>query len=292
MVRPEKQFQPAAYQPGIKLGDGLLLLNILTAILVLAITFLPANVLRIILGIPFLLFFPGYALVAAIFTRREGMGGIERVGYSFVLSIVLVPFIAYILNYTSWGIRLEPIIYSVASFIFITSIVAWLRRRRLVTHERFDVYLQMTVSGWHRVGVKTLTIIIAIAMLGTLGTLVYTQITPKEKESFTEFYMLGPLGTAAAYPLDVKVGEESTLTVGIINHEGKETSYRIELIVNSQKVSDIGPVAILDEEKWETEVRFEAQRAGVNQKVELLLYKDHEVQPYLEPLHLQINVTE
>ena len=124
---------------------------------------------------------------------------------------------------------------------------------------------------------------IAIAMLGTLGTLAYTQITPKEKESFTEFYILGPLGTAAAYPLDVKVGEESTLTVGIINHEGQETNYQIELIVDGQKVSKIGPIAILDEEKWETEVRFVAQRAGVDQKVELLLYKggiNHELIHY------------
>ncbi len=285
--------QSGTHQSGIKLGSGLLVLNIVTAILVLSVIFLPDNVLRLILGIPFLLFFPGYTLVAAIFTRKEGMGGIERVGFSFGLSIALVPFIAYILNYTPWGIRLEPIIYSVASFIFVTSAVAWLRRRRLAAHERFAIQLQITVPGWNEGWrVRTLTIIIAIAVLGTVGTVAYTRIMPKEKESFTEFYILGPLGTAVAYPLDVKVGEESTLTVGIINHEGKETSYRIELSVDRQKVSEIEPVVILDEGKWETEVSFVAQRAGTKQIVELLLYKDHEVQPYLKPLKFQINVTE
>jgi uncharacterized membrane protein len=292
MVRPENQLQPITNQPGIKLGSGLLPLNILMAILVAVVILLPSNVLRIILGIPFLLFSPGYALVAAIYTRSEGMGGIERVGYSFGLSIVLVPFIAYILNYTPLGIRLEPVTYSVASVIFITSIVAWLRRRRLTAHERFNVYLRMAVSGWNRLGVKILTIAVAIAILGTVGTLVYTQITPKEKESFTEFYVLGPQGTASVYPLDVKVGEENTLYVGIINHEGKETSYRVELIVDGEKISDIGPVEILNEEKWETKVTFVAQRVGTNQKVDLILYKDREVEPYLEPLRLPINVIE
>ena len=77
--------------------------------------------------------------MAALFAKKEGMSGIERVALSFGLSIAVVPLIGLILNYTPWGIRLEPILYSVASFILITSIIAWLRQRSLTEKERYDI---------------------------------------------------------------------------------------------------------------------------------------------------------
>jgi len=78
----------------IKIGNGLLLLNLLSWLLIVAIIFLPSDVVRIILGTPFVFFFPGYALVAALFPKKEGVGGIERVALSFGLSIYI-----YYLNY-------------------------------------------------------------------------------------------------------------------------------------------------------------------------------------------------
>jgi uncharacterized membrane protein len=55
----------------------------------------------------------------ALFPKREKMGGIERIALSFGMSLAVVPLLGLILNYTPWGIRLESILYSVASFIFI-----------------------------------------------------------------------------------------------------------------------------------------------------------------------------
>jgi len=112
----------------IKLGAGLLPLNLLVMGLVAAVILSPSNMLRTILGIPAVLFFPGYALIMALFPRRRGMGGIERVAFSLGMSLVVVPLIGLVLNTTPWGIRLEPIVYSVASFIFIMSVIAWFRQ--------------------------------------------------------------------------------------------------------------------------------------------------------------------
>lgn len=108
----------------MRIGDGLLPLNLLVIVLVAAIIFFPSSIQRIILGLPFVLFIPGYVLMAALFTKKEGMGGIERVALSFGMSIAVVPLIGLILNYTPWGVRLESVLYSVASFIFIASIIA------------------------------------------------------------------------------------------------------------------------------------------------------------------------
>ena len=275
----------------IKLGDGLIPLNLLAWVLILFIIFFPSNILRIILGIPFVLFCPGYTLMAALFTKKEGMGGIERVALSFGLSIAVVPLIGLILNYTPWGIRLEPILYSAASFILIASIIAWLRRRRLTEHERFAIQFQVTMPGWSEgVWGKVLAITVVVAILATLGTLGYVIATPKVGETFTEFYILGQDGKAANYPKELKVGEKGEVIVGIVNHEGKEVSYRVEVVVGSQESTEVGPVVLVDEQKWEGEVSFVPEVAGENQKVEFLLYKDGEVEPCLEPLHLWVDV--
>jgi len=84
--------------------------NLLTFVLIEAIILSPSSVLRIVVGIPFVLFFPGYAPTAALFPRRVGMSGIERVALSFCLAIAMVAIIRLILNYTRFGIRLESIL--------------------------------------------------------------------------------------------------------------------------------------------------------------------------------------
>jgi len=277
----------------VKLGSGLVALNVLGWVLILVIIVFPSNILRLILGIPFLLFFPGYALMSALFPRREVISGITRVALSFGLSIAVVPLIGLILNYTPWGIRLEPILYSVASFILITSIIAWLRRKRLPQYERFTIQCPVTMPGWgDGAWGKVLTIILVIVILGSLGTLGYIIATPKVGDTFTEFYILGQGGKAADYPGELKVGEEGRVIVGVVNHEGKEASYRVEIVIGDKKITGAGLVMLVDEQKWEGELSFMPEVVGENQKVEFLLYKDDEAEPCLEPLHLWVDVTE
>ncbi len=81
--------------------------------------------LRVALGLPFILFFPGYVLIAALFSRKDDLSGIERVALSFGLSIAVVPLIGLGLNYTPWGIRLAPVLVSLIIFIVAVSGIAW-----------------------------------------------------------------------------------------------------------------------------------------------------------------------
>ena len=74
----------------IRLRNELLLLNVLTILLIIIITVIPSNILRIVLGLPFLLFFPGYTLIAALFPRRDALDSVERVALSFGLSMAVV----------------------------------------------------------------------------------------------------------------------------------------------------------------------------------------------------------
>jgi uncharacterized membrane protein len=105
-------------------------INILTLILILIIAFLPINFLRIILGLPMVLFFPGYVLLAALYPRKESLGNAERFVLSFGVSIAIVVLIGLALNYSPWGITLYPILISIFIFIFVISAIAWYRQRR------------------------------------------------------------------------------------------------------------------------------------------------------------------
>jgi len=272
----------------IKIGNELLPLNLLVIVLVAAIIFSPSNILRIILGIPFVLFFPGYALVAALFPKKEGIGGIERVALSLGTSIAIVPLIGLALNYTPWGIGLESILYSIASFIFIISIVAWVRRKRLWAGERFNIEFQVRMDGgawgW------ALSIILGLAILGALGMAGYAIVTPKVGESFSEFYVLGQDGKSITYPIEVKAGEEGRVIAGITNHEYKTMSYQIEVRINGVSSNEVGPIVLEHDEKWQEEVSFVPEAAGDNQRLELVLYKNGEHKPSLEPLHLRLDV--
>ncbi len=274
----------------IRVKDELIPLNLLVIVLVAIIILFPSNILRIILGLPFLLFFPGYTLVAALFTKKEAIGSIERVALSFGMSIAVVPLIGLILNYTAWGIRTEPVVYSVALFIFITSIIAWLRRRRLPASERFGIEFQMRLPGWGGgVWDRMLSIILTLTILGALGTLGYAIASPKVGERFTEFYIEGLGGKAADYPEELAVGEEGKVIVGIINREHETITYRVEVVIDGVKNSEVGPVALDHDEEWEEIVGFTPGKAGDNQKAEFLLYKQGQNEVY-QRLHLWVDI--
>ena len=278
------------------------LICLLTIILVAVIGLFPdESVVRVVLGIPMILFFPGYVLIAALFPRKSSLGGIERVALSFGLSIAMVPLIGLILNYTPWGIRLYPILVSLTAFIVILSGVAWRRRKGVAENERFVVPFsgRIKLSSWQGQGRwdKVLSVVLVAAIIGAIGTLVYVVTSPKVGEQFTEFYILGMEGKAEHYPEALYVGEEGKVILGIVNHEGEQTNYRVKLEMDGEEAGlvvggeakDTLLVTLAHEEKWEGEVGFIPRKAGDEQKVEFLLYKEGEAEPYLK-LHIWLNV--
>ena len=278
----------------IKLQNILLLLNVLAILLIIIITFTPANIWRLILGLPIVLFFPGYTLVAAVFPRRDTLDNIERVALSFALSIVVVPFIGFILNYTPLGIKLYPVLISITIFILTTSAIAWYRWRRLGEVERFTVSLNLRLPTWRGQGFidKMLLVILVATVLGAIGTLSYIVAVPRVVERFTEFYILGLEGKAVGYPNELVVGEKASVIVRIVNREHEAVSYRLEVRVDGASSNEVVPLVLEYEEVWEETISFTPYTIGNNQKVELLLYKNEESEPYLKPLYLKINVAE
>ena len=273
----------------IRLGSGLLLLNLLVVVLIVAISLFPSNTARIVLGLPFVLFFPGYVLILALFPRKEGRGGIERMALSFVLSIAVVSLIGLIVNYTPWGIRLYPVLISLSIFVVVTSVIVWLRQWRLPDGEKFTIFIDLSSWDKQKLAGKVLSIILVAVILGTLGTLVYTIATPKTGDKFTEFYILSLEGKATDYPRELKLGDTGNVVLVIINREQEVVNYKIEVNIDGVSNTVLEPIGLKPNESLDSMVSFTPQRAGDNQKVEFFLYKDGKIEHYLE-LHLWINV--
>jgi uncharacterized membrane protein len=299
----------------IRLGNLLLPVIAVSAVLILVISFLPdITALRVILGLPFILFFPGYVLVLALFPGKDAMGSMERLALSFGLSFAVTALIGLGLNYTPWGIRLMPVLYSQSVFIVLMSAVAFWRQSRMPAAERFSVGWETGFS--HGTGKldRALSVILGITILTTIGVLIYTVAFPRVGEKFTEFYILGTEGQAAGYPRDFALsagkvvavgygdgetqpGTSGNVIVGIINREQTATTYEVSLLINGltvpmvvdgATVDTLGPISLVNDEKFEKEIGFAPSQPGDDQKVEFVLLVGGK--PYFDsPPHLWIN---
>jgi len=69
--------------------------------------------LRYVFGSALVLFLPGYALIEALYPKRE-LDELTRFALSIGLSLALAPLTGLVLNYTPFGIRLLPVAISLA----------------------------------------------------------------------------------------------------------------------------------------------------------------------------------
>ncbi|MDL0137999.1 DUF1616 domain-containing protein [Halobacterium salinarum] len=221
--------------------------------------------LRVVFGLPFVLFLPGYALIAALFPEeesesvtspdasaaqdagqsRKGIDGIERVALSFGLSIAVVPLIGLVLNFTPFGIRLTPILVAVSGFTLAMTALAAHRRWELEPADRFRVpyrrWLQTTREEFTNPESRldgALNILLVMSVLLAGASVTYAVAVPSQGEAFTEHYLLTEQenGTLVAddYPTEYTVGESRPLIVGIGNHEQRDVTY--SLVVELQEV--------------------------------------------------------
>ena len=281
---------------------GDLFVAIILSILTLFFTPMPqlsALPVRMPLGMVMVLFLPGYTLIAALFPGKDDLDSIERVALSFGLSIAVVPLIGLGLNYTLWGIKLIPVVISLAIVTIVMAGAAHFRRLNLPLDERFSVQLKKGLDSSRKEIVaseksrldKALTVIVIITIIITVFALVYIIVTPKQGEKFTEFYILGQGGKAYDYPTKVAIGNKSTVIVGVVNHEYAEVNYTIQVRLNNSTILS-QEVTLQHNQTWERPEQYVLERPGYKQKLEFLLFKERNfTAPYRE-LHLWVNVSE
>lgn len=125
-------------------AKDLQLVILATVLCILFVLIPPLNEthIRIIFGIPLVLFFSGYSLTAALFPRKDDLDVIERIALGFGLSIAITPLLGLALNYTPFGIRLLPVLITLSGFIIGVSILACIRRIALPEEEIFFAHFR------------------------------------------------------------------------------------------------------------------------------------------------------
>lgn len=274
----------------------LIIVYLLLTTIFLTIPPFDKTIIRTVLGIPMVLFIPGYVLIAALFPRENDLDGIERTALSFGLSIAVVPLLGLGLNFTPWGIRFGPIIATLILFTLALLLISNFRRLELPQEERFEVPMRAALVGIKEefTGVenridKILTLILILSIIISMATVVYVIVTPKQGEKFTEFYILGPSGKASDYPREVIPGKPVSLIVGVVNHEYSDINYTLRVEVKNDTFLE-RRMRLSHNETWEKPVSFTINVTGSSLKLEFLLFREELEKPYRET-HLWVNST-
>jgi len=230
-----------------------IILWLIGAITCIYVPILNETSIRVLLALPLVLFIPGYALIAALFPTDEDLDLIERIALSFGLSIAVVPLIGLGLNYTPWGIRLDPIVLSLSLFTIIMVLIAQGRRAMTDPDDRYRFPADEIMAGireefFPTEGNRTdkiLSIVLLISIIAAIGTTIFVIAFPKEGEKFTEFYILGEKRMAADYPDRLTIGEEYPMYIGVGNHEYRNVSYTIEVHQITMETDESGNVSYI-----------------------------------------------
>lgn len=296
---------------------------LILAIATIYIPYINETFVRVIFTVPVILFIPGYVLIAALFPKKKSIDGIERFALSVGLSIAVVPLIGLMLNYTPFGIRLNPIVICLTIFTVAMMVITLIRRARLPKEEQFAVPFEKvkpTIKEElfpknQKKFDKILSVILIIAILVAVVTTVYVIAFPKEGEKFTEFYILGAEKMADNYPENFNAGSEQFVWIGIKNHEYRDMTYTVDVlllnanwdneaessVINAYETLDRFTVPIVQDGEYLEMYNFKIDSTQYN-RLEFLLYDDKTV-PSVDAsaqekmdaayrdLHLWINVT-
>jgi len=217
-----------------------IVLCVLCSIILLPMALLNGEgTLRVVLGLLFILFIPGYILVFALFPMKKtdhGIDIIERMALSFCISIAIVPLIGLTLNYTPWGIHLDTILISIFIFIMGIGAIAIYRWIKTPPEERLTITFNISLPESKGKFDKLLNIIIILFIIIAVALLVYAIVMPKTGEKFTSFYLLDSRKIAMNYPTSLTVGENTSVILGIVNHEYQTINYTIDVWLIDQTI--------------------------------------------------------
>jgi uncharacterized membrane protein len=292
------------------------LVGVVAAVAAVAFTLAQSGVrgtpVAVALGIPFVLFAPGYALVSLLFpgagpshrsgwtspaqVRREGITPGERVALSFGSSLALVPVLALGLSLARVGFEPLSILVAVFGLTLALSVFAAVRRVDVPADDRFGVSVRDSASRLRGAlfdaesgADVVLNVVLALSVVVALSAVGYAFAAPQDGERFSQLSLLtqedGKYVTEG-YPESFEVGEQKPVHVAVGNHEGESVEYTV--VVQLQRVDQRpgGSARIVDRveldrfghrvaagESWRTRYVISPTMAGENLRLVFLLYQ-------------------
>ena len=242
----------------------------------LAQSFVYGTPLAVALGVPLVLFAPGYAVVAMLFpgagpegepngwvratvgTERVGLTPGERLAVSFGTSLALLPLLGVALSLTGVGFAPWTVITSLSAITVGGGVVGAVRRVRLPPSERFGVPVRSLASRLRSGVVGTdsaleaaLNVALAIAVLAAVASLGYAVAAPSDGEQFSHLSLVTESESgeyvSSGYPQNFSAGETKPLTVVVENHEGQSVEYTVVAKLQRVEQTSDGGARVLRE---------------------------------------------
>ncbi|MFU8866943.1 DUF1616 domain-containing protein [Natronococcus sp.] len=242
--------------------------------------------IRVLLGLPLLLFLPGYAFISVLYpdasnaeyqafddetqgsTRSTlnngGLQPIERFVLSLVASIAIVPAVALVSTVTPWGIAILPVLAGTAFVTIALSLAGIVQRYRCPPDRRFTPSISGAPLLFSNTGdsfgrsdpsARPYNVMFLAALLVLAVVAGFAVASPPDHDSYTEFYLETEEvdgDTEYLYDETLSAGESQSVTVFIANEEHEERSY--ETVVALQDVSyDNDSVSVNDQDVLTTD---------------------------------------
>jgi len=280
---------------------------------VLAVTLTPlANVapLRIATSLPWLLFAPGYGLVACLFPA-DTLDGLERTALSVGGSLAVVLFGTLVV--ARGGVDTLSAVASLTLATLGLTLLAAVRRRRLPTGERYTPPRPDIASRLGELEPSTstdglLNAALLLALVVAAATAGVATVAPPEGERFTEVALASQTDngtyTVNEYPERLTRGEPTPFAVTVGNHERQEVRYTLVVALQQPTSDDFSTLERLhtrsftlaggESVRWDHSVTPTTTASRV--RLSYLLYRSS---PPAAPtptnayrdLHLRVNVT-
>jgi len=218
-----------------------IILCMLCCFIIIPIILLNLNdTLKIVLGLLFLLFIPGYLLLFVLFPTKKtdkGIDFIERIALSFGISLAIVALTGIAINYTAGKIQSESALLSIFIFEISIGVISIYRWFKTIPDERLVLSIDLSLFKLKGKLDKILIIILIILILVTTTLFIFVITTPRFNEKFTVFNILASDRNITNYPHNISTGEKATIIIGVTNHEYQTINYTIEVWLINQTIT-------------------------------------------------------
>ncbi|MCB9155584.1 MAG: DUF1616 domain-containing protein [Caldilineaceae bacterium] len=241
--------------------------------------------LRLILGLVYLFYAPGYCLLAALFPRSDEFSSAGRNALSIGLSIVLVVLISLIFDRSQITLHTDSMLLALLTATFGCGLAAYGQRALLPKSDKGKWQPGRHFRhGWQIMPAhqKRIYALIGSAAMVAMFSIFWLLQTPVTAVHSTEYYLLGPDDTAENYPRTVAAGEEISTTLGIVNQEEMRHTFRVEIYApdaaGEAQVLFVGtPFLLQPNESRESPITWQVPQLnrghfGAEQPVDFLLF--------------------
>lgn len=246
----------------------------------------------------FLLFLPGYALVATMYPAKSQVTTTVRYILAILWSLVLAPLLALILYFLPFGLAIRDWKLLVGTLVVYLFFIGVIQRIRTPLEERFQptIWITPEISVNRRIEMnKTIRQIdkvhlwLGISACVLLCAILYATFAFDRHDPYTEFYVqetvsnepitLPAFADSASFPVANRQESESIYDLWVVNQELRPATYTVAQKTGENEATYVSSFSLAYNDQKQVRVRL-AERQDSAEAIVFLLFLDDSATPY------------